>query len=157
MAAKDVGKNSSMSRIEEYMNTRMVSRDFRASVLDIAKTMVDWSISSVAITDKNKKIVGILTERDIVRIIARGAFPDKINAGSLMSTSLVSISKDLPVEEAARLMAQTKVRHLLVEDPSNHGVIGIITVTDLARYVKQKMTTGEGEIAVMSEVWELFF
>lgn len=157
MAAKDVGKNSSMSRIEEYMNTRMVSRDFRASVLDIAKTMVDWSISSVAIMDKNKKIVGILTERDIVRIIAKGASPDKITAGSLMSTSLVSISKDLPLEEAARLMAQKQVRHILVEDPSNHGVIGIITVTDLARYVKQKMTTGEGEIAAMSEVWELFF
>jgi hypothetical protein len=50
-----------MSSVEDYVNTRVVSRDCKASVLEVAKAMVDWSISSVAITDEeeeNKKVVG---------------------------------------------------------------------------------------------------
>jgi predicted transcriptional regulator len=48
----------------------------KASVLELAKVMVEWSVSSVAITDEenNKKVIGILTERHIVKSIAKGAF-----------------------------------------------------------------------------------
>ena len=57
------------------MNTKMVMRDSNASVFELAKVMVDWGVSSVAITDEedqnnNKKVIGILTERDIVKSIA---------------------------------------------------------------------------------------
>ena len=51
-----------MSSVEDYMNAKMVTRDSKASMLELAKVMVDWNISSVAITDEqnNKKVVGIL-------------------------------------------------------------------------------------------------
>src|SRR5215208_3496930 len=131
-----------MSSVEDYMNARMVMRDSKASVLELAKVMVEWSVSSVAITDEenNKKVVGILTERDIVKSIAKGVPPDDITAGSLMCSSILSIRKDQPIEEAALLMIRNKVRHLLVEDPSSrNGVIGIITTTDLAKYLQKRM------------------
>lgn len=131
-----------MSSVKDYMNARMVMRDSKASVLELAKVMVEWSVSSVAITDEenNKKVVGILTERDIVKSIANGVPPDGITAGSLMSSSILSIRKDQPIEEAALLMMRNKVRHLLVEDPAaRSGVIGIITTTDLARYLQKRM------------------
>ena len=150
------------------MNTRMVRRDSKASVLEVAKAMVDWNISSVAITDdeESKKVVGILTERDIVKSIAKGVPPDGITAGSLMSSPILSIRNDQPIEEAALLMIRNKVRHLLVEDPARQRVIGIITTTDLARYLKQRMketTTTEDEkeqqssSELLAEVWELYF
>src|SRR5215210_5753377 len=131
-----------MSAVEDYMNTRMVMRDSKASVLELARVMVDWSVSSIAITDEenNKKVVGILTERDIVKSIAKGVPPDGITAGSLMSSPILSIRKDQPIEEAALLMIRNKVRHLLVEDPaSRNGEIGIISTTDLARYLQKRM------------------
>src|ERR671923_78441 len=155
-----------MGSLEDYMNTRMVRRDSKASVLEVAKAMVDWNISSVAITDdeENKKVVGILTERDIVKSIAKGVPPDGITAGSLMSSPILSIRKDQPIEEAALLMIRNKVRHLLVEDPARQRVIGIITTTDLARYLKQRMkeTTAredekEQSSELLAEVWELYF
>jgi predicted transcriptional regulator len=157
-----------MSSVEDYLNTRMVARDSKASVLEVAKAMVDWSISSVAITDdeENRKVVGILTERDILKSIAKGVPPDGITAGSLMSSPILSIRNDQPIEEAARLMIRNKVRHLLVEDPARHGIIGIITTTDLARYLKHRMketaASGEDEkeqqsSELLSEVWELYF
>jgi CBS domain-containing protein len=175
-----------MSSVEDYMNPRMVMRHSKASVLELAKLMVDWSISSVAITDEenNKKVIGILTERDIVKSIAKGVPPDGITAGSLMSSPILSIGKEQPIEEAARLMIRNKVRHLLVEDPAtaaaHNKVIGIITTTDLARYLKKRMkeTTIASAVrdddekakeqqqpeqressseVLLSEAWELYF
>jgi CBS domain-containing protein len=179
-----------MSSVQDYMNTRMVMRDSKASLLELAKAMVDSNVSSVAITDEeennNKKVIGILTERDIVKSIAKGASPNAITAGSLISSPIISVRKDQPIEEAALIMIRNKVRHLLVEDSSpsprsarNEGVIiGIITATDLARYLKKRMretttiattTTAAAakedvkeqqtstEQLLLSEAWELYF
>jgi CBS domain-containing protein len=154
-----------MSSVEDYVNTQMVTRDSKASMLEVAKAMVDWSISSVAITDEeSKKVIGILTERDIVNSIAKGVPADGITAGSLMSSPILSIRNDQPIEEAALLMIRNKVRHLLVEDPARHGVIGIITTTDLARYLKHRMkqtaareNEKEQSSELLAEVWELYF
>lgn len=168
------------------MNTKMVMRDSKASVLELAKVMVDWGVSSVAITDEdqnnsnNKKVIGILTERDIVKSIAKGVPPDgggggssSITAGSIMSSPILSIRKGQPIEEAALLMIRNKVRHLLVEDPdARNVVIGIISTTDLARYLKKRMKQAsadredekEGQQpsssssqVLLSEAWELYF
>jgi predicted transcriptional regulator len=161
------------------MNARMVMRDSKASVLELAKVMVDWNVSSIAIADEeqNNKVIGILTERDIVKSIAKGVSPDGITAGSLMSSPILSIRKDQPIEEAALIMIRNKVRHLLVEDPAAHNraIIGIITTTDLARYLKKRMketsitaASRENEKEeqqqqqssselLLSEVWELYF
>lgn len=180
-----------MSSVQDYMNTRMVMRDSKASLLELAKAMVDSNVSSVAITDEeennnNKKVIGILTERDIVKSIAKGASPNAVTAGSLISSPIISVRKDQPIEEAALIMIRNKVRHLLVEDSSssssspsarNEGVIiGIITATDLARYLKKRMketttiatTTAaakedvkeqqtSSEQLLLSEAWELYF
>jgi predicted transcriptional regulator len=169
-----------MSSVEDYMNARMVMHDSKASVLELAKVMVEWGVSSVAITDEenNKKVMGILTERDIVKSITKGVPPEGITAGSLMSSSILSIRKDQPIEEAALLMIRNKVRHLLVEDPSSHNeVIGIITTTDLARYLQKRMkhpaahredenerqqqqqqqSSSPSEQLLLSEAWELYF
>jgi predicted transcriptional regulator len=169
-----------MSSVQDYMNARMVMRDSKASVLELAKVMVDWNVSSIAIADEeqNNKVIGILTERDIVKSIAKGASPDGITAGSLMSSPILSIRKDQTIEEAALIMIRNKVRHLLVEDPAAHNraIIGIITTTDLARYLKKRMKETSITAAsredekeeeqqqqqssselLLSEVWELYF
>jgi CBS domain-containing protein len=174
-----------MSSVEDYMNTKMVMRDSKASVFELAKVMVDWGVSSVAITDEedqnnsnNKKVIGILTERDIVKSIAKGAPPvggggGGITAGSIMSSPILSIRKGQPIEEAALLMIRNKVRHLLVEDPdARNVVIGIISTTDLARYLKKRMKqatadredekeeqqpSSSSSQVLLSEAWELYF
>jgi CBS domain-containing protein len=176
-----------MSSVEDYMNTKMVMRDSKASVFELAKVMVDWGVSSVAITadeedqnnKNNKKVIGILTERDIVKSIAKGVPPDggggggSITAGSIMSSPILSIRKGQPIEEAALLMIRNKVRHLLVEDPdARNVVIGIISTTDLARYLKKRMKqvsvdredekegqqpSSSSSQVLLSEAWELYF
>lgn len=153
-----------MSSVADCMNTGMVTRDSKATVLEIAKTMTQGNISSVAITDDNGKVIGILTERDIVKSIAKDVPSGGIIAGSLMSTPVVSVKSDMLIDQAVRLMLRQKVRHLLVED-THRRVTGIITTTDLARYLNKRMSTATGTPAreadssdpLLSEAWELFF
>lgn len=179
-----------MSSVEDYMSTRLVIRGLKSSVFELAKVMVDSNVSSVAIMEQenaeqqqgNKRVIGILTERDIIKSIAKGVPLDDITAGSSMSSSpLLSVRKDQSIEEAALLMIKNRVRHLLIEDPDQNSVIGIITTTDLARYLRRRMK--ESTIAaaateankeqigqerqeqsspvssdrLLSEAWELYF
>ena len=140
--------------VEDYMTTTTVTMNFKNSVLDIAKKMLAQNISSVPITDDEGEIIGILTERDVIKIVANEVPPGGISAMSLMSFPAVKIKEKAPIEEAAKIMATKKLRHLIVEDTYGTRVVGVITVTDLARYLKQKSKTEE---LSASEVWELFF
>ena len=140
--------------VEDYMTITTVTMNFNNSVLDIAKKMLAQNISSVPITDDEGGIVGILTERDMLKIIANELPPGGISAMNLMSFPAVKVKKNAPIEQAAKIMATKKLRHLIVEDTYGTRVVGIITVTDLARYLKEKSKT---EVLSASEVWELFF
>jgi signal-transduction protein with cAMP-binding, CBS, and nucleotidyltransferase domain len=151
-------KNNSVdddTPVEDYMTTTTVTMNFKNSVLDIAKKMLAENISSIAITDDEGEIIGILTERDMIKIIANELPPSGISAMSLMSFPTVTVKKNAPIEEAAKIMATQKLRHLIVEDTYGKNVVGIITATDLARYLKQKSKMGE--VPAASEVWEAFF
>jgi signal-transduction protein with cAMP-binding, CBS, and nucleotidyltransferase domain len=148
-------KNNTVNdiRVEDYMTTTTVTMYFKNSALDIAKKMFAENISSIAITDDEEEIIGILTERDMIKVVANELPPGGISAMNLMSFPTVKVKKKTPIEEAAKIMATKKLRHLIVEDAYGKDVVGIITVTDLARYLKQKSKTGE---LPASEVWELF-
>ena len=137
------------------MTTTTVTMNFKKSVLDIAKKMFAENISSVAITDDDGEIIGILTERDMMKVIANELPPGGISAMNLMSFPTVTVKRKAPIEEAAKIMATKKLRHLIVEDTYGKDVVGIITSTDLARYLKQKSKTNE-ELS-RSEAWEIFF
>jgi signal-transduction protein with cAMP-binding, CBS, and nucleotidyltransferase domain len=140
--------------VEDYMTITTVTMNFRNSVLDIAKKMLAENISSIPITDDEGEIIGILTERDMIKVIANELPPSGISAMSLMSFPTVKVKKKAPIEEAAKIMATKKLRHLIVEDTYGEDIVGIITVSDLARYLKQKSKTGE---LPAPEVWEIFF
>jgi CBS domain-containing protein len=150
----EMAPNNSEATVADYMTTRMVTIGRKDSVTEVAKRMVERNISSLAVTDEKNKIIGMLTERDIVKVVGNGVPARGITAGSLMSYPVLSIEKGSSVEDAARVMARKKVRHLLVEDATTRELVGIITITDLARYLKKNLAD---EDLAASEVWELFF
>ncbi len=80
--------------------------------------------------------------------------PGAISAMSLMSFPTAKVKKEAPIEEVAKNMATKKLRPLMVEHTYSKDVVGIITVTDLVRYLKQKSKTGQ---LPASEVWKVFF
>jgi CBS domain-containing protein len=89
------------------------------------------------LVEKGGKVVGIITERDIVRrVVAKGLSLTKTKVKNIMSSPLIVVSPTTPIEEASKIMADRNVRRLPVVD--DKGLKGIITVTDIARALTEK-------------------
>jgi CBS domain-containing protein len=96
--------------------------------------MTEKGISSLII-EKNHAPVGIISERDFVKkICLKDMQPSTINVGSIMSKIQTYASPETPVDVAVQRMVNHKIRRLPVI--SDGKVIGIITVTDLAKHLR---------------------
>lgn len=131
--------------VEDIMSKDIVKVDADKSVQEVANIMADRNVSSVLLQDSGK-MIGILTERDLVRnVCAKDVSASKTPTVSIMSAPVATVNRDALVERAADLMIKNKVRHLAVED--NYGnIIGVITTTDLARYLRRKLPSADPEI-----------
>jgi CBS domain-containing protein len=124
--------------VEDIMSKDIVKIDADKSIQDVAIIMAERNISSILLEDSGK-IIGILTERDLVRnVCAKDLLASKTPAVSIMSAPLATVSRNSLAERAADLMVRNKIRHLPVED-NDGNIIGVITTTDLARYLRRKL------------------
>jgi CBS domain-containing protein len=129
--------------VENMMSGKLTKINTDSSALEVAKKMSENKVSSVILTDTEDKIEGIVTERDLVRnICANDVLASKTPVISVITniSSLITIPKNSSIEEAAYLMIENGVRHLgVVDDEFKKNIIGIITTTDLAKYLSKKL------------------
>lgn len=101
------------------------------SVLEASKLMVQHNLGLLVVHDTKdaKRIVGVLSERDIMRSIASGkAFPSRVDEISTKTVIMVKASSD--VAEAAKAMNKHRIRHVVVVDDQNTPV-GVVSMRDL--------------------------
>jgi CBS domain-containing protein len=127
--------------IAEVMTQKLETIKSSASAQDAAKRMSDKRISSLVVTDKTDIAIGIVTERDLVRrICVHDASSKHTIVEQIMSSALVTIDADAPIDVAADIMLQNNVRHLLViQDNDTNKPVGIITPSDFVGYLKNNL------------------
>ncbi len=117
--------------VRDVMTTNVKTVRPYSSVKDVVRKMNKFYIGCVLVVEEERP-VGIITERDILRrIVEQGYDPAVVKAKDIMSTQLVTISGDVSVEEAARLMARRKIKKLPVVE--NEKLVGIVTSMDVMR------------------------
>ncbi len=99
----------------------------KATIREAAKEMVRWKIGSLVIAD-GRKPVGIITEGDISKAVARGLDPAKTFV-SIQKKKLITVEPGEKIEVAAKMMASAGVKKLPVMDGAN--LVGIVTQTDI--------------------------
>lgn len=112
-------------KVADVMTTELVSCRAGDPLRDVARLMVDNNISSVVVKISHE-VVGILTERDFLGLFEKG---DPKTAGDIMNRDLLTIQEDAEVIEAAKMMGQHHIRHLLVRE--NMKVVGIVSLRDI--------------------------
>ena len=111
--------------ITDVMTTRVVQAAPGESVREAARSMGKAGIGSVAVCE-GSRLVGILTERDVLRLVAEGEDLDHVLVGDAMTTPVLTASPDADILAVARLMGERRVRHLpVVEGENLLGMIGI--------------------------------
>ena len=108
-----------------------------ASLAEAAKKMASQDIGSLPVCSGERKVVGIITDRDItVRAVARGLDPVQTKVQDVMTREVLSCRADSAVEDACELMQSRQVRRLLVTDEQD-APIGIVSLGDLALSLRE--------------------
>ncbi|SHI60721.1 CBS domain-containing protein [Lutispora thermophila] len=127
-------------KIRDLMTTDVRAVPPDATIKDAANIMNTVDVGAVPVVDNNK-LVGIVTDRDIVvRSVAKGQDPNQ-KICDVMTKDIKAISPDTEVHEAADIMAKRQIRRLPVVD--NGNLVGIVSIGDLAVEGKYEDEAGE--------------
>jgi CBS domain-containing protein len=125
-----------MVRVTEIMVKDPIAVTPDTSVRDVARIMLDRTISSVTLV-KGKKSAGIITERDLVRrVLVVNRNPDSLKAIDICSRPVIAISELDEVEAAVELMKRHRIRRLVVVDMKDN-IVGTLTTDDLGVNMKR--------------------
>src|SRR5437660_11978619 len=121
-----------MATVAELMSTDVLSVDPAASVGEAAEKMMDAGVGAVVVMEDMVRLVGIVTERDILRAVAQRARAAEARVRQWMTESVITIEPETTVQDAAKVMFERNFRHLPV---SKDGRLrGIVTLRRLSQY-----------------------
>ncbi len=127
--------------------------DLNTNVKDCAKAMAKKGVSCAVITQAGTAI-GVVTERDLVsKVLADAVDPRNVLVRDIMSTPLITVSPKATMTQAAALMAEYRIRRLVVVDTAG-AMIGIVTAGDIARSLAERNGYREAAFNAMARYKE---
>jgi len=116
-------------QINEIMNTDVKTTRPESTVQEAAKKMGRFRIGSLIVV-KNKKLAGIITERDILtKVVAKAANCSKTMVKNAMTKEVIMIDPERDIEDASEVMMEKGIKKLPVI--KNENLVGIVTATDI--------------------------
>jgi len=127
-------------KVSDLMTTDIDAVMPSSKISDAAEKMRNLNVGALPVLDQNK-LVGIITDRDItIRATADGANPDSVMVKEVMSKEVYSVSPNMSLDEAAKMMAEYQVRRLPVVE--NEQVVGMLSLGDVATDPGQRGKAG---------------
>jgi len=107
---------------KDIMTTDVITVSPNTTIKNLAMTLIKNQISGAPVSAKNGKIVGVVSEADIVAKKGK-------DVKAIMSKKIISVSEETPVEEIARLMTTHRIKRLPVM--RQDAVVGIVSRADI--------------------------
>ncbi|KXB00224.1 hypothetical protein AKJ40_01625, partial [candidate division MSBL1 archaeon SCGC-AAA259M10] len=129
--------------------------DNKSSISDVAKILIEKNVGGTPIVDKERKVVGIVSERDFARYIPS---PAQTRVEAHMTQNVVTAEPDLFLIDIMKRMINEGFRRLPVVD--NNKLVGVITSVDVLEYfgtseMFEHMSSGDAKDAMAIEIREL--
>jgi CBS domain-containing protein len=121
-----------------HMSRDLLSVEPGVSLTEVATRMVDKDVGAVLVMEGDR-LIGILTERDVLRAVARGMAESSVVA-DWMTRDPDTLDPDESTQHAAVLMIHGGFRHLPVTE--NDEVVGMLSIRDLMRIVLEDAVPG---------------
>ncbi|GAA2229475.1 MULTISPECIES: CBS domain-containing protein [Kitasatospora] len=109
------------------------------TLAEAARIMKERDVGALPICGENQKLLGIITDRDIVlRCVADGLDPARTTAGQLALGRPLVVEADEDVEQVLQVMEEHRIRRLPVINHPEHKLVGMISEADIARGLPQE-------------------
>jgi CBS domain-containing protein len=108
-----------------------------ATVAEAAHKMARHNVGSIVVLEKGRRLVGIFTERDLLRrVIVDGRDANVTRVSEVMTKEVIVVTPDTPRAEVLQLMNEKHIRHIPVADESH--LLGVISLRDVLRFENEE-------------------
>ncbi len=115
-------------KVRQVASSAVVTVGPMQSLREAAQVMARHRVGSAVVQDA-EQLVGILTERDVLKAVAASAAPEAVLVQEIMTADVVTVGPDWDLLEAAGEMARRRIRHLVVYDGGQ--LLGVLSVRDV--------------------------
>ena len=115
-----------MTTVADVMNTNVLTVEPAASIGEAAEKMIEAGVGAVVVMEDMVRLVGIVTERDLMRAAAQRARAAEARVRQWMTESVITIEPETTVDDAAKMMFERNFRHLpVVKDSRLRGIVSL--------------------------------
>jgi CBS domain-containing protein len=118
-------------KAREIMNQPVLGAAKTAMARDVAIRMLSGGFSGMPITERDGSVVGIVSELDLIRALRAGKPLETTTAAEIMTTEVVGVDIDAPVEEVMEILDTKHIVRLPVVE--NGKLVGVISRPDVLR------------------------
>lgn len=108
------------------------------SLSDVARMMVDEEVGSLLVEDDSGEIVGLITDKEIFKVVAEGENPKELIAEDVMISPVFTVDRNASITEVQMIFEQTDAERIAVEDGGK--IVGIINRKIFDRLMAMKGT-----------------
>jgi CBS domain-containing protein len=119
-------------RVADAMSTEVLVIGTAHSLRDACRLMAERNVGAAVVHEDDMPGPGIVTERDVLRAVARGADPETTSVADLMTFEARTATTSWDLDLAAEEMVRRGFRHLVVVDDDGR-VAGIVSMRDVVR------------------------
>jgi CBS domain-containing protein len=127
-------------QLTDVMSTALVAVSPETRIGDAARRMVEADVGAAIVLAAGDDLVGVITERDLLRCVSEGVDPG-VPVADRMTRHVLTASPATELAEAMALMVDGHFRHLPVVNDEGH-VIGLASMRDLMAYTSLRLRTG---------------
>lgn len=131
-AAKQTTRGTSITA-KDIMEKPVLAATPQASLRDVATQLVTNEFSGMPVAAPDGRVVGVVTESDIVRILIEGKHLENLTAGEVMTGPPITVDLDTPVEEVMKKLEDNRIVRVPVT--SEDRLVGIIARRDIIRAI----------------------
>lgn len=103
-----------------------------ASVRSAIKLMAEKNIGALIVTNENKKVIGIISERDYThKVVLKNRSSLTTNVDQIMTSNVLTVTLNMKVEQCLQIMTDGHLRHLPVVE--NEQLLGMVAIGDLVK------------------------
>ena len=129
----------SKSLAEKLTERELITVNENDQLLVAINKLVKYNIGAIPVINNNKKLVGIISERDIVKALSNYKNKDYsiLLVNQLMTKTVISCEKEVLSDKLMELMTINKIRHIPIVE--NNAPIGIVSIGDVVNRLIEKV------------------